>query len=123
MRRIGYQNAVLTVIAGVLTLGLVERAGQPSIAAPSAANAQPSGPEQGGLMNAMEQRKTMIAELRAMNARLDRIESKLAGGLTVKVSEMPPIKLPPETRASGETKERKPETLVEVKPADFDAGK
>jgi hypothetical protein len=92
MRRVGYQNAVLTAIAVLLALGLVDRQSGGRMLEPAAASAQPEG----GLSNALEQRKQMIAELRAMSGRLERIESKISGGLDVRVKDMPPIKFPPE---------------------------
>jgi hypothetical protein len=95
MRRLGYQNAVLTVIAVLLGLSALERQTGRSIELP-AASAQPGQPEAGGLTNAIEQRKVMINELRAMNGRLDRIETRLNGNMEVKVKDMPPLKLPPE---------------------------
>jgi hypothetical protein len=94
MRRLGYQNAALTAIAILLGLNLVNSGG---VTAPSAASAQPENESAGGLISASEQRKVMIAELRAIGGRLDRIESKLAaGGVNVKVTDMPALKLPPE---------------------------
>jgi hypothetical protein len=89
MRRVGYQNAVLTAIAVLLALGVVDRQGR--MLEPSAAQAQPEG-----LSNALDQRKQIIAELRAMNGRLERIESKFAAGVDVRVKDMPPVKFPPE---------------------------
>ena len=95
-RRLGYQNACLTAIAVLLGLGMIERHAGTALE-PASANAQPQAqPAEGGLGNALEQRKVMIAELRAMNARLDRIEAKLNGGMDVRVKDMPPMKLPPE---------------------------
>jgi hypothetical protein len=95
MRRLGYQNTCLSVIAVLLALGMLDR--HAGSALEPSANAQPQAPApDGGLANALEQRKVMIAELRAMNARLDRIESKLNGGMEVRVKDMPPMKLPPE---------------------------
>jgi hypothetical protein len=117
MRRIGYQNAVLTLIAAFLGVGLLERATLPALTEPAAASAQPD-PDQGGLTNALEQRKQIIAELRAMNVRLDRIESKIVNGLSVKVTEMPPLKLPGDAKGEGKDKSAKPESKVEVKPAE-----
>jgi hypothetical protein len=94
MRRLGYQNAALTAIAALLGLNLVNGGG---ITAPSAASAQPENEGMGGLISAGEQRKVIIAELRGIGGRLDRIESKLAaGGVSVKVTDMPALKLPPE---------------------------
>src|SRR5438132_1658481 len=95
MRRIGYQNAVLTLIAAFLGIGLVERATVPALTEPAPAAAQPD-PDQGGLANALDQRKQIIAELRSANSRLDRIEAKLAGNLNVRVVDMPPVKVSPE---------------------------
>lgn len=115
-RRIGYQNAVLTLIAAILGLGLVERAGSPTLPE-SAANAQPaSDPDQGGLSNKLEQGKQIIGELHSISGRMDRIESLLTRGLSVKVTEMPPLKLPPEARARPEGDKPKPDSKVEVKP-------
>jgi hypothetical protein len=94
MRNLGYQNACLTVIAVLLGLNLLHRDAAPVIDTP--ASAQGYQPEAGGLSNALEQRKVMIAELRALGARLDRIEATLAKGMDVRVKDMPPMKLPPE---------------------------
>jgi hypothetical protein len=113
MRRIGYQNAVLTLIAAFLGIGLVERGVLPE---PAPASAQPSDPDQGGLANALEQRKQIITELRLMNSRLDRIEAKLTSGLSVKVTDMPVLKLPPEARAGDKDKTPRPDSHVDVKP-------
>jgi hypothetical protein len=97
MRRLGYQNAVLSVIAVLLAVGAVERR-TGAVLEPASAQAQPAVQQDGsGLSNALEQRKVMIGELRAMNARLERIESKLSsGGVEVKIKDLPPLKLPPE---------------------------
>lgn len=43
--------------------------------------------------NAAEQRKRMIEQLTIMNDRLTRLESKLDKGISVKVTEMPAIKV------------------------------
>lgn len=117
-RRNGYQNAVLTLIAAFLGLGLVERSGSPALPE-SAANAQPTiDPDQGGLSNKLEQNKQIIGELHGIAGRLDRIESMLSRGLSVKVTDMPPLKMPPEARAKADAEKTKPETKVEVKPAE-----
>lgn len=81
---------VLTVIAVLLAALVFER--QSSIIDPAAAHAQ--GAQQGGMTNALEQRKQMIAELRQMNNRLERIESRMNAGLNVRVTDMPPLRLP-----------------------------
>lgn len=41
--------------------------------------------------NATEQRKQIIAQLTQMNERLTRMEAKLNTGISVKVTEMPPV--------------------------------
>ena len=41
--------------------------------------------------NATEQRKQIIAQLTQMNERLTRMETKLNTGISVKVTEMPPV--------------------------------
>jgi hypothetical protein len=118
-RRSGYQNAILTAIAVLLALGLVERhAGSGDnldrLMSPQAALAQPS---EGGLTNKLDQNKQIIAELQKLNGKMDRIEAKLSGPLTVKVTDMPPIKLPADVKGKAENNEPKPEPKVEVKPA------
>ena len=84
----GYQNAVLTAIALLLTLGLVERGGE--LTTPSRAQAQP---DRGGMTNDLEQRQQIIAELQKINSRLERMESKLASGINVEVTSMPAMKV------------------------------
>jgi hypothetical protein len=117
VRRNGYQNAVLTLIAAFLGLGLVEKAGSPALPE-SVANAQPSiDPDQGGLSNKLEQGKQMINELHSIGLRMDRIESMLSRGVSVKVTEMPPLKLPPEARPKADA-EKKADTKIDVKPAE-----
>jgi hypothetical protein len=118
MRRIGYQNAVLTLIALCLGVGLVERAAAPGLTEPAAAHAQPAGDDQGGLSNKLEQGKQMISELHAIGVRLDRLEAKLSSGISVKVTEMPPLKLPPEARPKADGEKPKAESKIEVKPAE-----
>lgn len=92
MRRpaFGYQNAVLSAIAVLLAVGLVDRRTNGEYTSLPQARAQP---EQGGMTNDLEQRKIMITELRAITSRLERIESKLNAGINVKVTSMPAIKV------------------------------
>ena len=116
MRRIGYQNAVLSLIAIFLGVGLLERAAAPGLTQPGAATAAQPEPDQGGLSNALEQRKQMINELRMANSRLDRIEARLAGTMNVKVIDMPPVKMADGGREKGD-KANKPDARVEVSPA------
>jgi hypothetical protein len=120
-RRSGYQNAMLSAIAVLLALGLVERhAGSGDrldrLMGPESALAQPSSE---GLTNKLDQNKQIIAELQKLNGKMDRIEAKLSGPLTVKVTDMPPIKLPADVKGKAEKGDAdpKPEPKVEVKPA------
>lgn len=118
-RALAYQNVVLTAIAGLLALHLMDRtsgAGSSGaglvaqVLSPAAASAQASmDSEPGGLANAIQQRKEMIGELRLIGSRLDRIDSKLNSGINVKVTDMPALKLPPELRLGGTTRPDKPE--------------
>jgi hypothetical protein len=103
MRRFGYQNAVLTAIAVVLTLGLIDRRSGGEFTSLPQVHAQPD-PDQGGMTNALEQRKIMIAELRSMSAKLDRLEAKLAAGVAVKVTSMPPPEKPKAEQPKPEPK-------------------
>lgn len=97
MRDRAYQNTVLTVIAVLLAANMLGRPG--AITEPAAAHAQVGGSDPGGMTNALEQRKQMINELRQIGSRLDRIESKINGGLNVKVTEMPPLRMPTDQRS------------------------
>jgi hypothetical protein len=121
VRRHVYQNLVLTAIAGLLALGFIDRtAGQPGIVArlmsPSSASAQSS--DGGELGNALQQRKEIIAELRVLNGKIDRIDAKMSQGINVKVLDMPALKLPPELRVDapkpGKT-DSKPDTKTSSK--------
>jgi hypothetical protein len=87
MRKPTTTNTVLLVIIAALTLALVTR-GDTSAAAWAQGGTQPTAEPP---FNASEQRKVMIASLQQMQTRLAAIESKLNGGLTVKVTEMPPV--------------------------------
>jgi len=119
-RRNGYQNAMLTAIAVLLGLGAIDRhAGSGDrvdrLTAPESAMAQPQ--TDGGLANKLDQNKQMIAELHSLNGKLERIEAKLNGGLSVKVTDMPPLRLPPDAKAkAGEKGDAKPDAKVDVKP-------
>jgi hypothetical protein len=82
-----YTNAALTVIAGLLGLNALSSS---DLLAPSAAHAQ-SGED--GLVSAAEQRKVMIAELRNLSSRIERLETTIARGVNVKVTDMPAVRL------------------------------
>lgn len=81
-------NILLAAIAGLLGFNALHQAG---VSPESTAFAQAGGDE--GLVSAAEQRKVMISELRNLSSRVERMESTLAKGLTVKVSDMPPVRL------------------------------
>lgn len=89
-----YLNAVLTVIAVLMGLNLlVQVSGQHTI--PAAAAAQPADSEQltSPPFNSAEQRKQMIALLELLNRRVTSLEGKLDKGLSVKVTEMPAVRV------------------------------
>lgn len=93
MRRTGYTNGVLTVIAVLLGLNVAVDMGDSRSVLP-AAQAQPAdaGGPGTGLISPEEQRRVIIAEIRRLGTRLERIEAKLNSGLSVKVTEMPAVK-------------------------------
>lgn len=88
-----YLNAVLTVIAVLLGLNLlVQVTGQHTI--PAAAAAQPAdGNVTSPPFNSAEQRKQVIALLELLNRRVTSLEGKLDRGLSVKVTEMPAVRV------------------------------
>lgn len=100
MRARSYHNAVLTVIAlllAVLVVGRFDSGGWGGVtlaqgAAQPRASAEPEESGAAARISAAEQRKTMIAQLREISSRLDRIETVLRAGLDVRVKEMPPTK-------------------------------
>lgn len=110
-----------TLALALVALDVIDRAtGQPglvaSLVSPSQASAQGES-DAGGPFSAAQQRKDMIAELRQINSRLERLESKLSSGLTVKVTDMPALKLPPELRAPAPRADAAPATNEGVRAA------
>jgi hypothetical protein len=109
-----YTNGVLTAIGALLALHLVGThhfKGDVSGSGIATANAaQPEAyrragtiadrpvnhmdPTEGGMISAAEQRKMIINELRALNARLGAIEASLGDGVNVTVTEMPEMNWP-----------------------------
>lgn len=91
----GYLNVILTANVAVLALiaitglapgrGLLNEAG----AQVTAAAGQPDGDDPTGRVSAAEQRKQIIAEIKAVGSRVERMEHILAKGLNVKVTELP----------------------------------
>jgi hypothetical protein len=95
MRRRGYSNLMLTMIAALLAINLVDRATstEGSIAGVATqAHAQQNQPG-GELVSAAQQRKMMIAEIRSLSERVDRLDKTVRAGINVKVTEMPRVRL------------------------------
>lgn len=100
--RRSYTNAALTVIALFLGVIAVDHlsAGAPAANAQQLRSSPPSSDaSEGGMISAQEQRKQMITELKGMGQRLDRIEAALHKGISVKVTEMPELRLPKDALA------------------------
>ena len=98
-----YGNVVLTAIAallGVIAFDPLRSGAGPSLSAPAQAqSARIDEPDEGaGRISAAEQRKVMIAELRTLSSRLERVEAVLQKGLNVRVTEMPEMRQAPEPR-------------------------
>ncbi len=94
MRKRSYSNLMLTVIAGLLALNLVDRATTPGSGLGSVgaeAQAQ-SGPGE-NMVSAAQQRKLMISELKSLSERVDRLDKTVRAGINVKVTEMPRVRL------------------------------
>ncbi|HYE01925.1 MAG TPA: hypothetical protein VD963_01690 [Phycisphaerales bacterium] len=96
-------HGLLAAIAVLLGLNLLATVSGTRLGV-AAAHAQPVRQDRPGTdnvdqpgdipFNATAQRKTMIAHLDQMNARLARIEGQLERGVNVRVTEMPEIKFP-----------------------------
>lgn len=83
-------GAIALMLGVLIADRWADRLSQGPVAGEAAALAQgPDESEGGGRVSAAEQRKDMIAELRAMNRRLDKIDAALSKPLPVKVLEMP----------------------------------
>lgn len=96
-------NTALTAIAVLLAVLVVgrfdtEQSTSVSLAQGGAAFSRSAPPpdldETGAAarVSAAEQRKTMIAQLKDITTRLDRLEASLRGGIDVRVKEMPATK-------------------------------
>lgn len=104
-RTLSYLNSVLTAIAvllGMLVLGQygTPTSAQSGVATMTAAGGEgdDDGPTSDGRVSAAEQRKIMIAELRAMSKKLDHVSEAMNKGLNVKVTQMPDIKWPQQAK-------------------------
>lgn len=99
-------NTPMTVVAVLLGFLVLDRVASPSgVLGPSEASAQVRSVRSGGLnpepapptdtrSNPAEDRVQMIAELKNISQRLERLEATIAKGLSVKVTDMPEMKLP-----------------------------
>jgi hypothetical protein len=93
MDRMKYLNGVLTVIAVLMGLVLLNQSGLGL----SASRAEASQPERGtGLVSAADQRKQMIEELKKVSARMEKLEKAIEKGVNVKVTSLPEVKKPEE---------------------------
>jgi len=111
-----YLNAVLTAIACLLLLNLM--AGSGVLPRSASALAQDDDPRPSALpFNSGEQRNRMNAALDSIDARLAHIEAKLEKGLSVKVTEMPPVKLVEDKNKDDRRRDNKPAPQVDVRPA------
>jgi hypothetical protein len=98
-RRKVYAPVFVAVAASLAAVVMFNPVGGPGEGLLSKAAAQQprtgtDGDDSGGRVSAAEQRKDMISQLRAMNARMERMEALMSRGLTVRVSEMPQIRFP-----------------------------
>ncbi len=94
MNKNSYRNGALTVIAlslGILALGQGPNRADAQI---SHAGQQVARPEGGGLISAAEQRKQIMHEMRLLRRQVEQMNAMLRGGLSVRVTEMPEIRLP-----------------------------
>lgn len=83
-RNLSKSSFAAAVFAGGLVVGTV--APQFFAAQPVSAQSASESP-----FNSAEQRKQMIQQLTQINERLTKIETKLNSGISVKVTEMPPV--------------------------------
>jgi len=87
--------------AAILLLPLI-------ITSPQSAEAQPvtrvteSGEDMGGRISAAEQRKEMISVLKNLSTRLERLETSISRGISVKVTDMPAIRVERGTEGTEE---------------------
>jgi hypothetical protein len=93
-----YANTLLTLMAGFVIAMMLDRGQGSLISVADAQHAQQPATrggdgDDGGMVSAAEQRKVMIAELRSLNSRMEHMEAVLAKPMSVKVIDMPPIKL------------------------------
>lgn len=90
--RLGYRDAVLTVIAALLAANVLT--GGTGTPGPSSAFAQRAVPEAYGVPNASEQRARMIRVLEDMSSKVQSLQQTIEkGGFKVEVTAMPKVEL------------------------------
>lgn len=118
MRTSTYTNAVLTAIAGLLTLNAVAQFTGPGAPAVSVARAAgPDEPRSGGMISAADQRKQIISELKGLAGRIDTLEGLLARGVEVKVTDMPAVKMAKEPEREA-PRNPQPATPPSIQPSE-----
>jgi len=85
-----FTSVAITATACVLALTMVSEGDENANVEAVAAAQQPSDDGEQGRISAAEQRKQIIAELKAVQTRMERLESLIAKGISVRVTEMPP---------------------------------
>jgi len=91
-----YTNTILTLMAGFVLAMMLDRGQGSLMSVADAQNHQPAGRSEGddsGLVSAAEQRKVMIAELRSLGTRMEHMEAVLSKPMSVKVIDMPPVRM------------------------------
>lgn len=111
-----YLNAVLTAIACLLLLNLLAGGGVLPRSASANAQEEPGYNKPSALpFNSGDQRNRMNEALFSIDERLAKIEMKLEKGLSVKVTEMPAVRLADDkVRDRDERRTDKPAPKVEV---------
>jgi len=120
---LSYTNGALTAIALLLGVVAFQNAGVSGV---NTAHAQEPAPlalggddsDTSGRISAAEQRKQIIAELRTLQTKVERVEQIMNRGMNVKVVDMPEMKLPQELRKALQAQNNSaPETGVRVSPS------
>lgn len=91
--RQSYQNRILTIIAVLLALVVVQRSDLMPASGEAHANAMAASSQVPSPPNAGAQRLKMIQELEKIDRRMDSIEKKLGSPFEVKVISMPEVKI------------------------------
>lgn len=117
-RQAAYLNIAVTVLTGVLAFNTLGNRGPSEALAQAYAAAPDGGGDEtvSGRISAAEQRKQIIAELKAIQSKMEHMDGLLKGGITVKMADMP--KQSSKDGPSGrERPEGKPEPRIEIRQA------